>query len=204
MKKSVLTIIDEINSPKDVKQLSVEQMNILAQDIRKGILNRANLIGGPFSSELGMVEPTIALHYVFDSPKDKFIFDTSHQTYAHKMLTGRYSEFESLRTKDGLSGFTRINESEHDYFDAGHASSSISSALGLLASWKIQGRKDKVIAVIDGIETTIPFNFKTLYDVLYELIGDTEFDEYRQSVIDTAKAQNTITYYDYAYRDLQK
>ncbi|MBO4318914.1 MAG: 1-deoxy-D-xylulose-5-phosphate synthase, partial [Treponema sp.] len=110
--------------------------------------------GGHLASNLGIVELTIALHRVFNSPKDAIIWDVSHQSYPHKLLTGRYDSFSTLRQKDGISGFTRISESPHDFFDAGHASSSISSALGLLAAWRLQGRNDKVVAVIgDGALT---------------------------------------------------
>ena len=106
------------------------------------------------ASNLGVVELTIALHRVFNSPEDSIVWDVSHQCYPHKLLTGRAEDFPSMRLKDGISGFTKIRESNHDYFDAGHASSSISSALGLLTAWKIQGRNDKVVAVIgDGALT---------------------------------------------------
>lgn len=147
-------LIQNIHSPEDLKKIPEKKLKVLAQEIRNKIIEVVGHNGGHLASNLGVVELTIALHRVFNSPQDAIIWDVSHQSYPHKLLTGRYEVFPTLRTKNGMSGFTRISESPHDYFDAGHASSSISSALGLLASWKIQGRKDKVIAVIgDGALT---------------------------------------------------
>lgn len=147
-------LLQNINSPEDLKKLPEKKLPVLAQEIRHKIIEVVGKNGGHLASNLGAVELTIALHRVFNSPQDAIIWDVSHQSYSHKMLTGRYTKFESLRTKTGISGFTRINESEHDYFDAGHASSSISSALGLLTAWRLEGRNDKVVAVIgDGALT---------------------------------------------------
>lgn len=147
-------LIQNIHSPEDLKKIPEKKLKVLAQEIRNKIIEVVGHNGGHLASNLGVVELTIALHRVFNSPQDAIVWDVSHQSYPHKLLTGRYEVFPTLRTKNGMSGFTRISESPHDYFDAGHASSSISSALGLLASWKIQGRKDKVIAVIgDGALT---------------------------------------------------
>lgn len=147
-------LLENIKSPGDLKNLSQKEMLILASEIRKKIISTVAANGGHLASNLGVVELSLALHKVFNSPSDAIIWDVSHQCYTHKLLTGRYQEFDSLRQKNGISGFTRIKESEHDYFDAGHASSSISSALGLLTAWKFQGRNDKVVAVIgDGALT---------------------------------------------------
>lgn len=147
-------LLQNINSPDDLKKLPEDKLPVLSGEMRHKIIETVGKNGGHLASNLGAVELTIALHRVFNSPDDALIFDVSHQCYAHKMLTGRYKEFDSLRQKGGISGFTRIQESEHDYFDAGHASSSISSALGLLTAWELEGRKDKVVAVIgDGALT---------------------------------------------------
>ena len=147
-------LLQNIHSPEDLKKLPEEKLPVLATELRRKIIEVVGKNGGHLASNLGAVELTIALHRVFDSPNDAIVWDVSHQCYAHKMLTGRYDEFDSLRTKGGISGFTRISESPHDYFDAGHASSSISSALGLLTAWKLEGRDDKVVAVIgDGALT---------------------------------------------------
>lgn len=147
-------ILPNINSPQDVKALTKKQLPTLAKEIRKTILEVVGKNGGHLASNLGAVELTIALHRVFESPKDAIIFDVSHQSYTHKLLTGRYKDFKTIRQKGGISGFTRIAESEHDFFDAGHASTSISSAYGLLTSWDILKKEGKVVAVIgDGALT---------------------------------------------------
>ena len=147
-------MLENIHQPSDIKNLSQPQLKELAQEIRNTIINTVGHNGGHLASNLGVVELTIALHRVFDSPNDAIIFDVSHQCYAHKLLTGRYREFETLRQKDGLSGFTNIDESEHDFFTSGHSSTSISAALGLLTSWNQIKKEGKVIAVLgDGALT---------------------------------------------------
>ena len=147
-------MLENIHQPSDIKNLSQPQLKELAQEIRNTIINTVGHNGGHLASNLGVVELTIALHRVFDSPNDAIIFDVSHQCYAHKLLTGRYHEFETLRQKDGLSGFTNIDESEHDFFTSGHSSTSISAALGLLTSWNQIKKDGKVIAVLgDGALT---------------------------------------------------
>ncbi len=147
-------LLQNIHSPDDLKKIPKSSLKSLAKEIRTKIIDVVGKNGGHLASNLGVVELTIALHRVFDSPRDAIVWDVSHQSYPHKLLTGRYEDFNSIRQKNGISGFTRITESDHDYFDAGHASSSISSALGLLMAWKLQGRNDKVVAVIgDGALT---------------------------------------------------
>ena len=147
-------LLQDIHSPDDLKKLPENSLTALAAEIRRKILEVVGKNGGHLASNLGIVELTIALHRVFDSPKDAIVWDVSHQSYPHKLLTGRYDSFPTLRLQGGISGFTRISESPHDFFDAGHSSSSISSALGLLAAWRLQGRNDKVVAVIgDGALT---------------------------------------------------
>ncbi len=149
-----ILILENIHSPSDIKELSQKQIEELAQEIRTKIIQTVSKNGGHLASNLGVVELTLALHRVFDSPHDAIIFDVSHQCYAHKLLTGRYREFETLRQKDGLSGFTNIDESDHDFFTSGHSSTSISAALGLLTSWNLEKKDGKVIAVLgDGALT---------------------------------------------------
>lgn len=149
-----LTMLENIHSPSDIKNLSQSQLKDLAAEIRKTIINTVGHNGGHLASNLGVVELTIALHRVFDSPNDAIIFDVSHQCYAHKLLTGRFNEFSTLRQKNGLSGFTNIDESDHDFFTSGHSSTSISAALGLLTSWNLEKKDGKVIAVLgDGALT---------------------------------------------------
>ena len=144
-------ILDKINSPADLKKLSVSELPAVAQEIREGLFNRLTKIGGHFGPNFGFVEATIALHYVFDSPKDKFVFDVSHQSYAHKMLTGRKAGyFDDSRFQED-SGYTNPDESEHDFFNIGHTSTSIALALGLAKGRDILGEKENIIAVIgDG------------------------------------------------------
>lgn len=147
-------LLSSIHSPDDIKKYSQKQLKELASEIRRTIIEVVGKNGGHLASNLGVVELTIALHRVFESPKDAIIWDVSHQCYAHKLLTGRYSQFSTLRTENGLSGFTKKEESPHDYFDNGHSSTSISSALGLLVARDIQHNDGKVIAVIgDGALT---------------------------------------------------
>ncbi len=147
-------LLNKINSPADLKNLTESERKGLAEDIRALIIDTVSRTGGHLASNLGAVELTIALHTVFDSPNDKIVWDVSHQTYTHKLLTGRREEFSTLRQGGGLSGFTRRDESEHDAFGAGHASTSISAALGLAKARDLRGGKEHVIAVIgDGSMT---------------------------------------------------
>lgn len=143
--------LEKINEPKDIKEMTVKQLNGLAKDIRAGILNRTNLIGGHVGSDLGIVEVTIAMHYVFDSPKDKFIFDVSHQSYPHKMLTGRKNGFIDPLEHTYISGYTNPLESPHDFFRIGHTSTSVSLATGMAKARDLKGEKYNIIALIgDG------------------------------------------------------
>ena len=144
-------ILESINSPADVKKLSLEQMTILSDEIRKGILNRVNQIGGHLGPGLGITETTIALHYVFNSPVDKFVFDVSHQCYPHKMLTGRKEGFTDPMNHPEISGYFNYKESPHDPFMIGHTSTSVSLACGLAKARDLKGEKYNIIALIgDG------------------------------------------------------
>ena len=143
--------IENINGPEDVKKLSVDQMHVLAQEMRDALLKRASIHGGHFGPNFGMVEATIALHYVFDSPKDKMVFDVSHQMYPHKMLTGRKDAYLYEEKYDDVSGYSNPSESEHDHFIIGHTSTSVSLACGLAKARDLNGKDGNVIAVIgDG------------------------------------------------------
>lgn len=148
------TILSNIHSPDDLKNLPKNKIVPLAQEIRRVIIDVVKKNGGHMASNLGAVELTIALHRVFDSPHDAIVWDVGHQCYTHKILTGRYEDFSTIRKRGGLSGFPKQSESAHDFFDTGHASTSISSALGLLMARDISGDDGKVIAVIgDGALT---------------------------------------------------
>ena len=141
-------MLEKINSPQDLKDLNKEQLEELSSDIRNLILKTVSENGGHLSSNLGMVEPTIAIHKSFDSPKDKIIFDVGHQCYTHKILTGRKDSFSTLRTFGGISGFTNRSESEHDIFYEGHAGTSLSSALGIAEANKINGNDSYTVVVV--------------------------------------------------------
>lgn len=144
-------LLETINSPKDIKKLSLTELQQLAQEIREGILNRDSLIGGHVGPNLGIVETIIALHYVFDTPKDKIVYDVSHQCYPHKMLTGRWKGFFDAKEMRKISGYTNPNESEYDNFIVGHTSTSVSLATGLAKARDLRGEQHKVIALIgDG------------------------------------------------------
>jgi len=143
--------LEKINSPEDVKKLSIEEMKVLAQEIREAIIIRDAKHGGHFGPNLGIVEATIALHYVFESPKDKFVFDVSHQSYPHKMLTGRREAFTEEAHYDDVTGYSNQHESEHDHFILGHTSTSVSLAIGLAKARDVKGETGNVVAIIgDG------------------------------------------------------
>ena len=147
-------MLEKINSPEDVKKLNIEEKKQLAEEIRKYILEVVSENGGHLASNLGVVELTIALHSVFDVPKDKIVWDVGHQTYVHKIITGRREELKTIRKLDGLAGFPKTNESESDCFNTGHSSTSISAALGIARARDIKGEDNCVLAVIgDGALT---------------------------------------------------
>ena len=143
--------LEQINGPEDVKKLSGEQLTKLAAEMRQVLLKRASIHGGHFGPNFGMVEATIALHYVFESPKDKIVYDVSHQTYPHKMLTGRKDAYLYEEHYDDVTGYSSPQESEHDHFTVGHTSTSVSLACGLAKGRDLNGGRENVIAVIgDG------------------------------------------------------
>ncbi|MFC0335391.1 1-deoxy-D-xylulose-5-phosphate synthase [Paenibacillus sepulcri] len=147
-------LLEHINEPKDLKSLSVAQLEQLAGEIREFLIAKLSATGGHLASNLGVVELTLALHYLYDSPKDKFIFDVGHQSYVHKMLTGRMDQFDSLRQYKGLCGFIKRAESDHDVWEAGHSSTSLSAAMGMALARDLKGENNKVVAVIgDGALT---------------------------------------------------
>lgn len=144
-------ILDNINSPADVKKLTISEMETLADEIREALFNRLTKVGGHFGPNFGFVEASIAMHYVFDSPKDKFVFDVSHQSYPHKILTGRKAGYIDDTRFAEDSGYSNPEESEHDFFNIGHTSTSIALALGLAKGRDILGRRENIVAVIgDG------------------------------------------------------
>lgn len=149
-----MSVLDKVNSPRDLKQLTDDELNRLCAEIRRMMIDTVSKTGGHLASNLGVVELTVALHKVFNSPVDQIVFDVGHQCYTHKILTGRKDRFGTLRTENGISGFTRPNESEHDIFSSGHSSVSVSEAIGLAKAKQIKNEKGKVVAVIgDGALT---------------------------------------------------
>ena len=150
----MLKILDSIKNIEDLKKIDQEELGFLARDIRQFLIQSLSKTGGHLASNLGVVELTIALHYVFNSPEDKMIWDVGHQAYVHKLLTGRRKGFKTLRKTGGMSGFPKRKESEHDVFETGHSSTSISAALGMAISRDLKGENSHVIAVIgDGALT---------------------------------------------------
>jgi len=154
--------LERVDSPQDVKRLSLDELTGLAEEIRELIIRQVSLNGGHLSSNLGVVELTLALHYVFDSPKDKFVWDVGHQSYTHKIITGRKGSFHTIRKPGGISGFPKPEESPHDAFAAGHSSTSISAALGLLEAGKKLGGNYKVLAIIGDGSMTAGLAFEGL------------------------------------------
>ena len=161
-------ILDRVNSPLDLKTLTLPEMNLLAAEIRQLLIEVVSKNGGHLAPNLGVVELTIALHRVFDSPKDKLIFDVGHQAYIHKILTGRKEAFPTLRTYKGLSGFPKRQESEHDAFGVGHSSTSLSAADGIAAARDLKGEDYHVVAIIGDGAMTGGMSFEALNH-----IGDT-------------------------------
>ncbi|MDK2933375.1 MAG: 1-deoxy-D-xylulose-5-phosphate synthase [Clostridiales bacterium] len=157
-------ILDTINGPKDLKKLSHEHLLLLADEIRNFLIDTVSKTGGHLASNLGVVELTIALHKVFSTPKDKIVWDVGHQTYVHKMITGRKDKFSTLRKLGGLSGFPKVNESEHDIFNTGHSSTSISAALGIAKARDLKKEKFSVVSVIGDGALTGGMAFEALND----------------------------------------
>src|SRR5579859_5421990 len=145
-----VTYLEHINGPQDLKGLSQEQLAILASEIRDVLVESVTRTSGHLGPNLGVVELTLAMHRVFDSPKDKLIFDTGHQSYVHKLLTGRYGEFHTLRQTGGLSGYPSRSESEHDLVENSHASTSLSYADGMAKAYRLRGEHDRTVVAVIG------------------------------------------------------
>ncbi|OMF34262.1 1-deoxy-D-xylulose-5-phosphate synthase [Paenibacillus sp. FSL H8-0548] len=147
-------LLDQINGPQDLKNLTIAQLEQLAGEIRQFLIENLSVTGGHLAPNLGVVELTLAMHYLFNSPEDKFIFDVGHQSYVHKILTGRKDRFDTLRKYKGLCGFVKRAESEHDVWEAGHSSTSLSAAMGMALARDLKGESNRVVAVIgDGALT---------------------------------------------------
>ena len=168
-------MLEKINSPKDLKKLNIGEKNKLAKEIREYIIEVVSENGGHLASNLGVVELTIAIHSVFNMPKDKIVWDVGHQSYVHKIITGRKEQFKTIRKFNGISGFPKINESEYDNFNTGHSSTSISAALGMARARDLKGENNQVIAVIgDGALTG---------GMALEALNDAGFSQTKMTVI---------------------
>ena len=160
-------ILDKVNSPKDIKRLGRQQLRILAQEIRAKIVEVVSKNGGHLGGPLGAVELTLAVHYVFNAPYDKIVIDTGHQSYPHKLITGRGNNFHTLRQYKGVCGFCNIEESEYDVFGAGHASTAISAALGIAKARDFKNEKHKVVAIVGDGALTAGLAFEGLNNAGY-------------------------------------
>lgn len=156
------SLLDGINGPQDLKKLKREELPALAVEIRDTLLATISKTGGHLGSNLGVVELTLALHYVFDSPRDKFVWDVGHQSYVHKLLTGRREQFDTLRQYEGLSGFTKREENEHDHWNCGHGGTSISAALAFAKARDLKKEDNEVVAIIGDGSLTAGMAFEGL------------------------------------------
>ncbi len=160
--ESLTTRLTDIKSPADLRKLTINELDTIGADLRESIINTVSKTGGHLAPSLGVVELTLALHYVFNTPQDKLVWDVGHQTYAHKLLTGRQEQFHTLRQYKGLSGFPKFKESEYDAFETGHSSTSISAALGMASAKDLNGDQNKVVAIIGDGSMTAGLAFEAL------------------------------------------
>jgi len=158
-------ILETINSPADVKKLSIAELTQLAEEIRARLIVAVAKTGGHIGPNLGVVELTLAMHYVFDTPTDSFVFDVSHQAYVHKLLTGREKLFHTIRQPGGLNGFMLRTESEHDSYGAGHAGTALSAALGMAAARDMSGGKEHIVALAGDAAFTNGISFEALNNI---------------------------------------
>jgi 1-deoxy-D-xylulose-5-phosphate synthase len=158
-------LLDGIRSPADIKSFSLTQLQALAEEIRERLIQTLSRTGGHLGPNLGVVELTLAMHYVFDTPTDKFVFDVSHQAYVHKLLTGRVGRFDTIRQPGGLNGFMLRTESEHDVYGAGHAGTALSAALGMAVARDLRGTKEHVVALAGDAAFTNGISFEAINNI---------------------------------------
>src|SRR5208337_2780724 len=161
-RKGPRRLLDGIDSPDDLRQLQREDLPGLAQEIREEIICTCCQVGGHVAPSLGVVELTLALHYVFDTPRDKLVWDVGHQAYAHKLITGRRRQFRTLRQEGGISGFPKREESVYDTFGSGHSGNSVSAALGMAEARDLRGDDYEVVAIIGDGGLTAGMAFEAL------------------------------------------
>src|SRR5580700_8108591 len=157
--------LSRINSPADVKRLSMAELEQLAEEIRERLIVGVSKTGGHIGPNLGVVELTLAMHYVFDTPTDSFVFDVSHQAYVHKLLTGREKLFHTIRQPHGLNGFMLRTESEHDSYGAGHAGTALSAALGMAVARDMSGGSEHIVALAGDAAFTNGISFEALNNI---------------------------------------
>src|SRR5215472_9620563 len=158
-------LLEQIDSPADVKSLTTRQLERLAAEIREELITVLSRTGGHLGPNLGVVELTIAMHYVFNTPEDHFVFDVSHQAYVHKLLTGRREQFHTIRQPGGLNGFMLRTESEHDCYGAGHAGTALSAALGMAVARDLAGGHEHVVALAGDAAFTNGISFEALNNI---------------------------------------
>src|SRR5436189_3114819 len=157
--------LDMVDSPSHLKKLTLEQLTQLAEEVRHELITKLSKNGGHLGPNLGVVELTIALHHTFSTPKDKFVWDVSHQVYVHKLLTGRKDRFHTIRTTDGLNGFALRTESEHDSYGAGHAGTALSAALGMCAARDQRGSDEQIVCIFGDAALTNGISFEALNNI---------------------------------------
>src|SRR5467141_4418527 len=157
--------LDMVDSPEHVKKLKLDQLQQLAEEIRHELITVLAKNGGHLGPNLGVVELTLALHFVFSTPKDRFVWDVSHQSYVHKLLTGRKNRFQTIRTTDGLNGFALRTESEHDCYGAGHAGTALSAALGMAVGRDLRGGDENIVVVAGDAAFTCGISYEALNNV---------------------------------------
>src|SRR3954470_14491013 len=156
-----------VDEPSHVKKLSIPQLGLLAEEIRQELITKLSRHGGHLGPNLGVVELTLALHTVFSTPHDKFVWDVSHQSYVHKLLTGRKNRFHTIRTTDGLNGFSLRTESEHDSYGAGHAGTALSATLGMAAARDQKGSNENVVCIFGDAALTNGVSFEALNNIAH-------------------------------------
>src|SRR5437868_2383230 len=204
--------LEMVDNPSHIKKLNPPQLTQLAEEVRHELIVKLAKHGGHLGPNLGVVELTIALHRVFSTPKDKFVWDVSHQSYVHKLLTGRKNRFHTIRTTDGLNGFALRTESEHDCYGAGHAGTALSAALGMCAARDQRGSNEHVISIFGDAALTNGISFEALNNIAHTtkrfigILNDNEWSIAKNVGAIAAYLNKLITHprYDKLRKDFQK
>src|SRR6187399_3463526 len=204
--------LEMVDAPLHVKKLTLTQMQEFAEEIRRELITALSKNGGHLGPNLGVVELTIALHCVFNTPKDKFVWDVSHQSYVHKLLTGRKDRFHTIRTTDGLNGFSLRTESEHDCYGAGHAGTALSAALGMAAARDQRGSNENIVCIFGDAALTNGISFEALNNIAHTtkrfigILNDNEWSIAKNVGAIASYLNKLITHprYDKLRKDFQK